>query len=137
VTEAFLYERRSADAAIEMFILSGELDSSVAPALRAEIRRIFEDGDPHWVVFDLAGVDFVDSIGIGVFFATHRMCERSGAAVALASPKPAVRQTLESTGIARVLLLTPTRADALIYFSRAAHGHTDALEQARDDAAGI
>jgi anti-anti-sigma regulatory factor len=64
------------------------------------------------------------------------MCERSGAAGALASPTPAVRQTLEATGIARTLLITTTRADALIYFSRAAHGHTDALEQAREDAAG-
>jgi anti-anti-sigma factor len=135
VTEAFSYERRSADAAVEMFLLSGELESSVAPALRAEIRRIFEDGERHFVVFDLAAVDFVDSIG--VFFATHRLCERSGGAVALASPKTAVRQVLESIGIARTLLITPTRADALICFSRAAHGYADALEQARDDTAGF
>jgi anti-anti-sigma factor len=118
-----------------MFILSGELDSSVAPHLRAEIRRLFEDGDRHSVLFDLGSVTFVDSVGLGVFFAAHRMAERCGGAVALGCPKTAVRQALDTTGLSHTLLVAPTRADAIIYLSRAAHGHAGALEQAREDAA--
>ena len=120
-----------------MFVLDGELDSSSAPALRADLRRKFEDGERHSVVFDLAAVSFVDSIGLGVFFATHRMAERCGGAVALARPQTAVRDSLRSTGLERALFVAPTRADAIIYLSRAHHGHDDALDQARQDAAGL
>ena len=125
------------DAAVEMYILHGELDSSAAPSLRADLRRVFEDGEMHSVVFDLTSVSFVDSVGLGVFFATHRMTERSGGAVALACPKDTVRDSLETTGLAGTLLVAPTRADAIIYLSRAAHGHHDALEQAREDAGNL
>jgi anti-anti-sigma factor len=137
VIESFSWERRQLDAEGEMFVLTGELDSSSAPPLRAEVRRLFEDGERHSVMFDLAAVSFVDSVGLGVFFATHRMAERSGGAVALACPQQAVRGSLESTGLARTMLVSPTRADAIIYLSRANHGHPDALDQARQDAAGF
>jgi anti-sigma B factor antagonist len=137
VTETFSYERRPIDAQIEMFLLRGELDSSSAPSLRAETRRLFEDGALHSIVFDLSDVSFVDSVGLGVFFAAHRMAERCGGVVALACAKAAVRGSLESTGLERTLFVAPTRSDAIIYASRAAHGHDDALDQAREDAAGL
>jgi anti-sigma B factor antagonist len=137
VSETFSWARHSVDGEVEMFVLRGELDSASAPGLRAEVRRLFEDGARHSIVFDLAGVSFVDSVGLGVFFATHRMAERCGGAVALSGAPSPVRGSLESTGLDRTLFVAPTRADAIIYLSRASHGHTDALEQAREDAAGF
>ena len=137
VTETFSWERRPIDAEVELLVLDGELDSSSAPALRAEVRRMFEDGERHSIVFDLDAVGFIDSIGLGVFFAAHRMAERCGGAVALARPQRPVRDSLRSTGLERTLFVAPTRADAIIYLSRAIHGHADALDQAREDAAGI
>jgi anti-anti-sigma factor len=137
VTDSFSWERRPIDAELEIFLLSGELDSSSAPPLRAELRRMFEDGERHSVVFDLSDVGFVDSVGLGVFFAGHRMAERCGGVVAIACVKETVAQSLESTGLSRTLFVAPTRSDAIIYVSRAAHGHEDALDQARQDAAGF
>jgi anti-anti-sigma factor len=101
------------------------------------VRRVFEDGETHSVVFDLSSLRFVDSVGLGVFFATHRLTERCGGALALACPMEPVRDSLELTGLASTLLVAPTRADAIIYLSRAAHGHHDALEQAREDAGNL
>jgi anti-anti-sigma factor len=137
VIDILSWERRSVDAAVEMFLLRGELESSSAPVLRAEIRRLFEDGDTHSVLFDLMAVTFVDSIGLGVFFAAHRMAERCGGAVALACPQAPVRGSLDSTGLSRTLFVSPTRADAIIYLSRAAHGHENALDEAREDASTL
>jgi anti-anti-sigma factor len=137
VNETFFWERRPVDAQIEMFLLHGELDSASAPPLRADVRRLFEDGERHSIVFDLSDVTFVDSVGLGVFFAAHRMAERCGGVVALACAKAAVRGSLESTGLSRTLLVAPTRSDAIIYVSRAGHGHGDALDQAREDAANL
>jgi anti-sigma B factor antagonist len=137
VNEPFFWERRSLDAELELFLLRGELDSSAAPDLRVALRRLFEDGGRHSVVFDLGEVTFVDSVGLGVFFAAHRMAERCGAVAALACVKDTVSQSLESTGLSRTMFLAPTRSDAIIYATRAAHGHRDALEQAREDAANL
>src|SRR3954469_15258009 len=133
----FSYERRPIDAHIDMFLLRGELDSASAPSLRAEARRLFEDGALHSVVFDLSEVTFVDSVGLGVFFAAHRMAERCGGVAAVACAKAAVRGSLEATGLAGTIFVAPTRSDAIIYASRAAHGHGDALDQAREDAANL
>jgi anti-sigma B factor antagonist len=116
----FTWERRSVDAAIEMFVLRGELDAAGAPPLRAQVRQLFEDGGRHCLLFDLTQVSFVDSIGLGLFFVAHRLCERSGGAVALACPQASVRGTLESTGLAGTLAVEPTRADAIMFLAREA-----------------
>ena len=137
MNEPFFFERRPIDAESELFLLRGELDSSAAPGLRVALRRLFEDAGRHSVVFDLGDVTFVDSVGLGVFFAAHRMAERSGGVAALACVKETVSQSLESTGLSRTLFVAPTRSDAIIYVSRAAHGHEDALDQARQDAANL
>jgi anti-anti-sigma factor len=137
VNEPFFWERRPLDAELELFFLRGELDSSAAPDLRVALRRLFEDGARHSVVFDLNEVTFVDSVGLGVFFAAHRMAERCGGVAALACVKDTVSQSLQSTGLSRTMFVAPTRSDAIIYASRAAHGHLDALDQAREDATNL
>jgi anti-anti-sigma factor len=121
--DGFTWERRPVDGLIEMFVLRGELDSEGAPTLRAEVRRLFEDDEPHWLLFDIGKVTFVDSIGLGLFFVAHRLSERSGGAVALACPQQMVRGGLTTTGLERVLLVTPTRADAIIALTHLAKAH--------------
>ena len=128
MTGTFSWQRRAVDAAVEMYVLHGELDSASAPSVRADVRRLFEDGERHSVVFDLTGLTFADSVGLGVFFAAHRLCERCGGAAVLACPQVGVRGALDSTGLSSTVLVAPTRADAIISLSRAAHGHADALE---------
>src|SRR5204862_508611 len=56
---------------------------------------------------------------------------------AIACVKETVSQSLQSTGLSRTIFVAPTRSDAIIYVSRAAHGHVDALDQAREDAANL
>ena len=123
------WTRQSLDDDIELFVLRGELDTSTTPALRADVRRLFEDGRRHSVLFDLTWVTFIDSIGMGMLFATHRLCERSGGFVAVACPGPAVRSTLIHTGLRRIMPVIQTRVDAIIYLSRRAHGHLEPIEE--------
>ena len=124
------WARQSLDDNIELFALRGELDAASTPALRAEVRRLFEDGGRHSLLFDLTAVTFIDSIGLGLLFAGHRLCERSGGDVAVACPTTAVRGTLGSSGLARIIPVAQTRVDAIIYLSRRAHGHLGPLEEA-------
>lgn len=46
--------------------LFGPLDLASAPGLRATLDRLRHDGSRH-IVLDLAGLDFVSAIGLGVF----------------------------------------------------------------------
>jgi anti-sigma B factor antagonist len=122
------WTRQSLDDDIELFSLRGELDTATTPALRAEVRRLFEDDRRHSLLFDLTWVTFIDSIGMGLLFASHRLCERSGGHIAIACAGPAVRSALVATGLTRVMPMAQTRVDAIIYLSRRAHGHLEPLD---------
>jgi anti-sigma B factor antagonist len=124
------WTRQSLDDDIEVFVLRGELDMAATPRLRAEVRRLFEDGERHSVLFDLTQVTFIDSLGMGLLFAGHRLCDRSGGHVAVSCPMASVRATLVATGLTRIMPLTQTRVDAIIYLSRRAHGYDVPVEAA-------
>jgi anti-anti-sigma factor len=124
------WTRQSLDVDIELFVLRGELDMAATPRLRAEVRRLFEDGKRHSVLFDLTQVTFIDSLGMGLLFAAHRLCDRSGGHIAVSCPMPSVRATLVGIGLTRVMPLTQTRVDAIIYLSRRARGYDAPFETA-------
>ena len=54
-----------------------DIVASVVPELREELRSLVEEG-PKELVIDLSGVEMVDSVGIGVFIATHNSMSKSG-----------------------------------------------------------
>lgn len=51
--------------------------ASLVPELRKELRALMEEG-PKELVMDLSDVEMVDSVGIGVFIATHNSMSKSG-----------------------------------------------------------
>src|SRR3954452_9731081 len=95
------WTRQSLDDDIELFVLRGELDMANTPPLRAEVRRLFEDGARHSLLFDLPRVAFVDSLGLGLLFASHRLCDRWGRNIPIPSTMAALRARLRSTGLPR------------------------------------
>jgi len=78
--------------------LVGEIDLSNVDAVRAAIEPTVSSA-PELVVFDLSGLDFLDSSGIALllFAAT-----KTGS-VQLRSPSEIVRRIIEVTGLADVL----------------------------------
>jgi len=118
----FSWHRQQVDPAIDLFVLRGYLDAATTPELRAEIRPIFDDERRHSLIFDLMGMSFVDSVGLGLLFACHRSCQRHGGAVALVSPQEIVRGTLEHAGLTRTLHIVQTRTDAIIDLTRLHNG---------------
>lgn len=53
-----------------------DLVATMAEEFRNELRSIVEE-DPKELVIDLAGVEMVDSVGIGVLIATHNSVSKS------------------------------------------------------------
>ena len=89
------------DAGNPVVRLSGEIDLSNAQAVRSAIEPIVGRA-PALVVFDLAGLDFLDSSGLAVLLATAERVP-----VVLRQPKPIIQRLVESTGLTEILKIEP------------------------------
>ncbi len=69
--------------------LFGPLDLVSAPGLRATLDRLRHDGFQH-IVLDLAGLDFVGAIGLGVFVDADQALRAVGGTLQLINPSRAM-----------------------------------------------
>jgi anti-sigma B factor antagonist len=91
--------------------VEGEVDVFTAPKLREQLLTILGRGAEK-VVVNLAGVDFMDSTGLGVLVGgLKRMRERDGT-LALAGAHGTVLRVLNITGLDSVFALHGTVEDA-------------------------
>lgn len=82
--------------------LSGELDLTNAERVRSVIGdTLFRETDR--LVFEMSGVEFMDSSGIALLASTVRKVRE----VELRNPTPIVRRLVELTGLAGILRVTP------------------------------
>jgi anti-sigma B factor antagonist len=87
----------------------GDLDSSTAPVLREALAR---RPSPRHLIFDLSGVPFIDSAGLGALIGGIRRVREDGGEVALSSPRGEVMTVLRTTGFDRILPVVATVDEA-------------------------
>jgi len=92
--------------------LRGSLDIDTAPALRANLNRLVARPAPR-VVVDLAGLDFCDSMGVGVLVTAHTRALENGGWVRLAAPSSFLRRLLDTLGLTDYLAIFPAVAAAV------------------------
>jgi anti-sigma B factor antagonist len=80
-------------------VASGEIDVTTAPQLGESIAQ-FCEGD---VVVDITNVDFVDSSGLHVFVAAHRLLARRGSRLIVRGASGMTMCLMEITGLDEVL----------------------------------
>ena len=80
------------------FRLSGELDASSSPGLRDQIVHLVSEGRSH-LVFDCAGLQFVDSTGLGVLIGARARALAANGTVALTGVSSSLHRLLVVTGI--------------------------------------
>jgi anti-anti-sigma factor len=74
--------------------LVGRLDTETAPSLDAELDRLLA-GPVKVIVFDLSGLDYISSAGLGSLFRAQKsMKARSGEAL-LVNPRPQVQKVFD------------------------------------------
>jgi len=86
------------------------LDAAAAPVLRGATADLANAGRFR-VVLDLAGVEFVDSSGLGALIHLHKTLQPQGRLV-LCGIDPKVAQLFKVTRLDRVFTLAPSLAEA-------------------------
>lgn len=79
-------------------VLTGELDSSSAPTLEAEIERLCEEGVTA-LTLDLRELRRIDSVGATVVAFRSKLCRRRGCDLAVIPGAGVIRRALEQAGI--------------------------------------
>lgn len=82
--------------------LSGELDHHHTQKLREEIDRSVQKEHPARLVLDFAGVEFMDSSGIGLVLGRYRLMQERNGKLALRAMPPHIRRVMRVAGIANL-----------------------------------
>lgn len=91
----------------------GELDLSVADNLRDQLEEYLNREPVRHIVFNLAGVSFLDSTVLGVLLGRYKRISKNGGKVFLVAPQPQVRKILELSGFFRIMSESDSEDDAL------------------------
>ncbi len=84
-----------------MLALVGAIDIATAPMLRERLLELYEQGARD-VVVDLAGVDLIDSSGLGLLVAALKRYREAGGNLRLRSPTHRLQKMLDMTGLSTV-----------------------------------
>ena len=95
-----------------VLVLRGSLDIDTAPSLKANLNRLVERPAPR-VIVDVSGLDFCDSMGVGVLVTAHGRAMDHGGWVRLAAPSGFLRRLFETLGLADYLSQFPDVETAL------------------------
>ncbi|GLY79162.1 STAS domain-containing protein [Actinoallomurus iriomotensis] len=103
----FSVEHTVTDDGIVSVTLAGALDVATAPRVRDLLIRLIDEGH-HRLVLELSDVDFVDSIGLGVFVGVVHRLRPYDSSLAVAAPSPQAQKVFEITQLVRVLPIYDT-----------------------------
>jgi anti-sigma B factor antagonist len=92
--------------------VSGEVDVYTAPALRDRIADLLDSGQKQLII-DLAGVEFLDSTGLGVLVAGLNRAREVGGSLSLVCPQERVLKLFRITGLDEVFTVHATVDEAL------------------------
>jgi anti-sigma B factor antagonist len=101
------------DSGVAVVTVTGEVDVSTSPSLRDGLLRVITDEVPRGLVVNLASVSFIDSTGVGVLVGIWHRARAATRCLALAAPSGQARGVLEATGLATVLPVYDTQAQAV------------------------
>ncbi|MFV0132852.1 STAS domain-containing protein [Streptomyces sp. HMX87] len=97
--------------------ITGELDLTTAPGLRAQALDLVERGHRH-LILDLEAVTFCDSSGFNALIGIWRCATAADGTLVLSAVPDRLQRMLNLTGLSTLLPAYPTAADALTAHTR-------------------
>ena len=98
------------EASVEVLRPEGDLDAKMAPEIRRKVTAL---APGTRLVVDLGATDFIDSVGVGLLIGISRSVRANGGSVVLADPRSSVAKVLRATGVAEIVPVTETTAEAV------------------------
>ncbi len=93
--------------------LKGELDHHQAEQMRREVDRELDRHQPAALLFNLGGLSFMDSSGVGALLGRYRRISAGGGRLAVCEAPPTIAKITEISGLARIIPFFEQEADAL------------------------
>jgi len=92
-------------AGVAMVYLHGEFDSYSAPQVRALLETLMTEPNPY-VRVHLGGLEYIDSVGLGVLVAGLKQAMDQQGQLELVAPTPAVERVLHITGLDKLFSIS-------------------------------
>ncbi len=83
--------------------LAGEIDQSCAGEIRSSIDREIQLRNIQNLILDFAGVDFMDSSGIGMIVGRYKQIKARNGKTMIIRAKPQVDRIIELSGIKKII----------------------------------
>ena len=94
------YEKRDGTLRVR---LEGELDHRRAMEIRAELDALLADPGVRRLEFDLSGLEFMDSSGIGMMIGRYKLMRRRGGSVAVMPGGRRVDRIMKLSGLYEII----------------------------------
>jgi anti-sigma B factor antagonist len=105
-------ERKTLEPGIAVLEMSGRIAmGSDSQRIEWGVAELLKENQ-HKVIFDLTGVTFLDSSGVGIVMMCHAKLKKAGGALHIAGASGMVRETLELTSVDKIIKMFPTTAEA-------------------------
>lgn len=95
---------------VAVLSVDGRLNVVTASSIRQEVQRVVHSGH-SLIAVDLAGVEFIDSSGLGALVSGLKTARTAGGDLRLSSAREQVSSVLALTNLDRILRVYPTSDD--------------------------
>lgn len=99
------------DNAGALVVLDGELDAFNGPQLREDLGQALSEG-ARWLFVDLARVEYMDSVGLGILVGMAKRAGEVAGGLAVVAPRPNVKRVFEVSGTQELLNVVATLPEA-------------------------
>ena len=88
--------------------IKGELDHVEAEKLRPQIDTAFDNSPCKHIIFDMGGVQFMDSSGIGMIIGRYKNAQQRGGQVVITNMTLPITRLYEISGLKKIILSADT-----------------------------
>jgi anti-sigma B factor antagonist len=105
-------ERKNVKPDIAVLVMTGRVTmGSDSQKIEWELAELLKENHRK-VVFDLTGVSFLDSSGVGILVVCHARLKKAGGVLRIAGARGMVEETLNMTSVSKIVHCYPTAAEA-------------------------
>jgi stage II sporulation protein AA (anti-sigma F factor antagonist) len=106
-----MFQSTSEDGILTL-TMNGRLDADTTGPFGDALTQFIEKGS-HKIILDLAGVDYVSSVGLRALMLGAKRVAPHGGKIVICAPHARVRKLLELAGFTSILPIAGTRDEAL------------------------